>query len=121
MTGSPFAAITQSVYREISHKKKVLDNSTYQRELGEFPHNGLELLHVSSHQQRIILKLLAMITFKGRRRRPNLLQQAITQLLHLLSIWRDTCCLTRMKQSSNWKNLRTIVRRNDGVTPRPRA
>jgi len=64
MTGSPFAATTQSVYREISHKEKVLDNSTYYRKLGEFPHNSLELLHVSSRQLRIILKLFTMIAIE---------------------------------------------------------
>ena len=66
MIGSLFAATTQSVYREISHKEKVLDNSTYHRKLGEFPHNSLELLHVSSHQLRIILKLFTMIALEVR-------------------------------------------------------
>jgi len=66
MTSLPFAATTQSVYREISHKEKVLDNSTYYRKLGEFPHNSLELLHVSSCQLRIILKLFTMIAIEVR-------------------------------------------------------
>jgi len=64
MTGSPFATATQSVCREISHKEKVLDSSTYHRKLGEFPHNSLELLHVSSRQLRIILKLFTMIAIE---------------------------------------------------------
>jgi hypothetical protein len=66
MTGLPFAAATQSVYIEISHKEKVLDNSTYHRKHGEFPHTSLELLHVSSRQLRSILKLFTMIALKVR-------------------------------------------------------
>ena len=66
MNGSPFATTTQSVYREISHKEKLLDNSTYHRKLGEFPHNSLELLHVPNRQLRIILKLFTMIALEVR-------------------------------------------------------
>ena len=45
-----------------------------------------------------------------------LLQEAITRLL--VNSWRSICCPILVKQSSKWKSLRTVVRRNDGLTDR---
>jgi hypothetical protein len=118
MSDWPVAATIHNQSTENIHRrKKVLDNSIHHRKHGEFSNIGLEFLHIYRRQLRIIFKISAMVTVKTRRGCHNFFQKDITLLLLLFfKTWRSTCCCPLMKQSSNRKNLRTIIRWYNGLT-----
>ena len=77
---------------------------------------SLEFLQISKRQLQIIFKIFTMIIFKWRRGCCDLFHRVTTRLSLSFKISQSTYWFFFVKQSSNWKNSRTIIRWYDWLT-----